>query len=62
MTTEQYRKLALEAETALQWGRAIDYWQSAMDTYPSGWEIIGEEDLKQMETSQSACKRMFFPG
>lgn len=65
MTTAELRKQAIEAENDLQWGRAIDLWQAAMDNYPGRFDqpqsALIRLDIKNMERRQKACAAMYFP-
>lgn len=63
MTTSEYRIAADEAEKRGQWGRAIDLWQSAIDSYPHAacGSAIAKRDITRMESRQEAARRMYFP-
>lgn len=60
-TTADFRREAQEAEKHLAWGRAIDLWQAAIDSYPQPKGSLAKADLARMESRQDACKRMYFP-
>jgi hypothetical protein len=61
-TTAIWCQEAMEAEKRLEWGRAIDLWQAAMDNYPTRpLTAIGRKDVDSMERRQQACLAMYFP-
>ena len=61
-TTAMLRNAAMEAEKNLQWGRAIDLWQSAMDNYqPRPLTLLGRKEVDAMHARQANCVKTYFP-
>ena len=60
MTTAQYRQIAMEHEAKLEWGRALDAWQKAIDAYPPR-SAIGNRDVALMQERLEACRSAYFP-
>ena len=60
MTTADYRRLAQEHEANLEWGRAIDAWQMAIDHYPVH-SRLGVMDIKRIQERLESCRSQYFP-
>jgi hypothetical protein len=64
-TTAQLRRQAAECEQRLEWGRAADFWQAAIDNYPrpQGRPLgaLAEADLAAMHRRMTAALGQYFP-
>ena len=61
-TTAYYRTLAADHESNLEWGRAADAWQKAIDLYPQNLgSDLTVRDLDLMEERKEACLKAYFP-
>ena len=55
MTAAYYRTLAQDLESRLEWGRAAQAWQQAIDAYPPASEL-GKRDLGLMAQRRDQCE------
>ena len=60
-TTAYYRTLAADFESRLEWGRAADAWQRAIDLYPVRRGELAEHDINLLTERRDACLRAYFP-
>lgn len=60
MTTAHYRTLAQDFEARLDWQRAAETWQGAIDAYPkhAGTATLADRDIANMAERRDCCMRM----
>jgi hypothetical protein len=57
-TTAQYRKMAQSAESDLQWGLAVVYWNRALTLYPNIPGQLAEMDKDKIRAAINADMEM----
>ena len=58
MTTADYRKLARQAEKDLNWRLAVEYWEKALNNYPTAPGELSEADKDKIITAINADREM----
>jgi hypothetical protein len=56
MTTAQFRNLAADCESKLDWANAAVYWRKAIAAYPSPRSDLGKRDIANMERFAKTCE------
>lgn len=58
-TCAQYRELAQQCESALDWSQAAIYWGSAVDAYPiTTISKLAANDIAHMQSRARSCRHM----